>query len=573
MRIAVCGGPYGNPYALSAFVNDARARGCERLFCLGDLGGFGAEVDALWPILTEAGVECIAGNYDVAVADAAPDCGCGYRDPTDNLYAQLIYDHTLATTDRTFAAWMGGLPTEHRESIADWDVHLVHGSPLALNDFWWASRSDDEHDQRIAASGAQVIVCTHSGLPWQRRFARPGGEEILVVNVGVLGKPANDGARHVWYAVLDLPEAGAGAFPSAELIPLEYDWRAQAASMRAAELPEAFVETIETGWWTTCLEVLPPAERAAGRFHLYRSALPTAFAAADDGWGPNEHPPSDGAASDLVERPVIPLFGSPYFPSRLWIYTNFHCNLACNYCAVASAPTAPRRLLPTPTILALVDEAVEAGFTTLYLTGGEPFLHPDIIELLERASAVLPTVVLTNAMLLRGRRSARLAELDGRRLTIQTSLDGASPATHDRNRGAGSWRATVNGIRHLVELGFIPLVALTETPENRAEIPAVADLLADLGVPADRFAVRPLLRRGFSDGGMEIGEDSAIPELTVSADGLHWHPAGADVTTSPDLHLAPPGASLAAGQRMVIERFFSARLRDGSLPLPVQCAI
>jgi len=42
MRIAVCGGPYANPYALRAFITDARARGCERLFCLGDLGGFGA---------------------------------------------------------------------------------------------------------------------------------------------------------------------------------------------------------------------------------------------------------------------------------------------------------------------------------------------------------------------------------------------------------------------------------------------------------------------------------------------------------------------------------------------------
>ena len=567
MRIAVCGGPYGNPYALQAFVTDARARGCERLICLGDLGGFGAEVDALWPILTEAGVECIAGNYDVAIGEGAADCGCGYRDPTDNVYAQLIYDHTLGTTDRSFAAWMARLPTEHRELIAGWDVHLVHGSPLALNDFWWASRSDDEHEERIVASGAQVILCTHSGLPWQRRFTRPGGEDTLVVNVGVLGKPANDGARHVSYAVLNLPEPGTDGWPTAELIPLEYDWRAQAASMRAANLPEAFVETIETGWWTTCLEVLPPAERAAGRFHLYRSALPTTFAAAGDGWGPAADAPA------VPDRPVIPLFGSPYFPSRLWIYTNFHCNLACDYCAVASAPTAARRLLPTQTVFALIDEAVEAGFTDLYLTGGEPFLHPDIVELLDRASAALPTVVLTNAMLLRGRRAAGLAQLADRRLTIQTSLDGACAATHDRHRGAGTWQQTVNGIRHLVELGFPPLVALTETPDNHAEIPAVAELLAELGVPADRFAVRPLLRRGFSDGGLEIGEDSAIPELTVSADGLHWHPAGADQATSPDLHLAPPGTPLAAGQRLVIERFFHARLRDGSLPLPVQCAI
>jgi pyruvate-formate lyase-activating enzyme len=435
----------------------------------------------------------------------------------------------------------------------------VHGSPLALNDFWWQSLSEDEHRLRAGASGAQVILCTHSGLPWQRRV-----DGTLVVNVGVLGKPANDGRTSVWYAILDLANGAA----SAEPVPLDYDWQAQTASMRAAGLPETFVETIETGWWTTCLEVLPPAERSRGRYHLYRSTLPTGFQPADDGWGSATTSPDEQAG-----RPAVPLFGSAYFPTRLWIYTNFHCNLACDYCAVASSPTALARTLPADTILALVDEAVTAGFTELYLTGGEPFLHPDITDLLDHASTQLPTIVLTNAMLLRGRRAARLGELAGRKLTIQTSLDGATAATHDRHRGRGSFQRTVDGIRHLVDLDFTPRVALTETPENSAEIGATADLLAGLGVPADHFAVRPLLRRGFSNSGLDIGADSSVPELTVTADGLHWHPAGADRATSPDLHIAPPGTSLAEGKRLVTELFFAARLADGSLPRPIHCAV
>lgn len=558
MRIGVCGGPYANPYALRAFVADARARGCQRLICLGDLGGFGAEMDPLWPILRDNDVECIAGNYDVAVYRADPDCGCGYRDPRDNEFAQLSYDHTLAATSRAFAAWMGTLPTEHRETIDGVAVHLVHGSPLALNDFWWESRSDAEHAERVAASGADVVLCTHSGLPWQRRIAA-----TLVVNVGVIGKPANNGSRDVWYAILDIHNGQV----EAELVPLAYDWPAQAASMRAAGLPEPFVETIETGWWTTCLEILPPRERAAGRFQLYRSSLPTGFSPATGSWGDTDPADEDG-------RPVVPLFGSPYFPRRLWIYTNFHCNLACDYCAVGSSPRASARTMSAGRFHALVEEAVTEGFTELYLTGGEPMLHPDLAELLDHASARLPTVLLTNAMLLRGSRLDRLRDLaDRATLVVQTSLDGARPETHDAHRGTGSFTRTVDGIRTLRDLGLTVRVALTETDRNTHEIPDVAALLADLGVPKENFAVRPLLRRGCSAAGQDIGIDTTVPELTVTTDGLHWHPAGADAATSPDMLLAPATVSLAEGKRLVAERFFTARLADGSLPRPYHCAI
>lgn len=562
MRIAVCGGPYANPYALSAFVADARSRGCEKLYCLGDLGGFGAELDALWPILTDAGITCIAGNYDVAIARADADCGCGYRDPRDNAFAQLIYDHTLAHTSRVFASWMGRLPTQRREKLADCDVHFVHGSPLALNDFWWESLPDDEHAARVAASGADVICCTHSGLPWVRRVAGS-----LVVNVGVLGKPANDGTRNVWYAILDLDAGQADA----TLVPLDYDWATHAASMRSAGLPEAFVETIETGWWTTCLEVLPPRERAAGRYQLYRSSLPTGFAPVDGGWGNGER-----AAEPDDERPVVPLFSSTYFPARLWVYTNFHCNLACDYCAVASSPKADPRVFPASAFRAVVDQAVAEGFEEVYLTGGEPLLHPDIADLLAYSAAALPTVLLTNAMLLSRRRLdlfTSVADTAGDRLVVQTSLDGARAGTHDAHRGAGSFARTLDGVRALVTLGVRTRVALTETPENSAEIPTVRAMLARLGIADTDFAVRPLLRRGFSGDGMDIGEQTTVPELTVSADGLHWHPAGADATSSPDMLLTSDNSSLAAGKRLVAERFFTARLADGTLPAAYRCAV
>ena len=77
----------------------------------------------------------------------------------------------------------------------------------------------------------------------------------------MIGRPANDGRTNVWYTLVDV-----GEDVRVELVPIAYDHLALAGEMRAEALPEAFVETIVSGWWTTCLEVLPPKERAAGRF-------------------------------------------------------------------------------------------------------------------------------------------------------------------------------------------------------------------------------------------------------------------------------------------------------------------
>jgi predicted phosphodiesterase/uncharacterized Fe-S cluster-containing radical SAM superfamily protein len=557
-RIALCGGVYSNPYALRAFAADARARGADQLWCLGDLGGYGAEPEAIWGLLREHDVACIAGNYEVAIGRGDPDCGCGYRDPMDNEYAQVMYDYTRAHTSPAYAAWMRTLPTEHREQIDGTDVHLVHGSPLQLNDFWWESLTDAEHHERVTASGASVICCTHSGIPWIRRV-----DGTLVVNVGVLGRPANDGRREVWYALLDISAGQA----SAELVPLAYDWRAQAASMRRAGLPEAFVETVETGWWTTCLEIVPPAERSRGRFQLYRSALPTGFDAEQVSWADVPDQPATG-------RPVVELFGSALFPARLWLYTNFHCNLHCWYCSVASGPKVRPRELGLSRSEELINEAVAEGFTELYVTGGEPFLLPYIVELLEYASDRLPTVALTNGMLYRGRRRDELTRLAGRPdLVLQTSIDGARAATHDRNRGTGSWQRAMAGLEFAQSLGLPVRVGMTETEHNSAEVPELRTMLADQGITGANFAVRPLVQRGLSDSGVEISDANTVPELAVTADGWHWHPAGADTGTSPDMLLAPADAPMAEGKRRAVERFLALRQSDGTLPHIYNCAV
>ncbi len=214
--------------------------------------------------------------------------------------------------------------------------------------------------------------------------------------------------------------------------------------------------------------------------------------------------------------------------TRLWIYTNFDCNLACDYCCVRSSPQAARRALGADRVRRLAAEAVDAGVRELILTGGEPFLLPDLDELVAACTAALPTTLLTNAMLLRGRRLDMLRRMDRDRLVLQISLDSATPELHDRHRGPRSWERAVAGIRTAQAEGFRVRVAATLEPERFTELEPFRAFLDALGIDRDDQVIRALAHRGVADTGLELTVESLIPEITVTADGVYWHPVSAD---------------------------------------------
>ena len=106
-RIAVFGGIYSNYLALEAAITDARERGAEQIYCLGDLGAFGPTPDRVFPLLVDADVTVIRGNYDDSIARGLADCQCGYTDPRDNHFARLSYQYTLEQTSDRWREWMG----------------------------------------------------------------------------------------------------------------------------------------------------------------------------------------------------------------------------------------------------------------------------------------------------------------------------------------------------------------------------------------------------------------------------------------------------------------------------------
>lgn len=229
---------------------------------------------------------------------------------------------------------------------------------------------------------------------------------------------------------------------------------------------------------------------------------------------------------------------------KLWIYTNYDCNLRCSYCVAKSSPNAPRRALGLANVQRLVDEATALGFNEVFFTGGEPFILNDIYDMLAYSTARVKTTVLTNGMILRGPRLERLSAIAHDNLRVQVSLDGATADDHDAYRGHGSWDKTLEGIRLLQGRGFRVRLSTTETPVNSPRLADICDLHRGLGIPDSDHFVRPLARRGYSKEGLELSMTNLLPEVTVSLDGVFWHPLSTDADMLISRHLFPLAASV-----------------------------
>ena len=212
--------------------------------------------------------------------------------------------------------------------------------------------------------------------------------------------------------------------------------------------------------------------------------------------------------------------------SRLWLYTNFDCNLRCDYCCVRSSPRAPRRELGLERVRRIASEAAELGVSEIFVTGGEPFLLADIGAILNACTAAAPTTLLTNGMLFAGRRLETLCSLSRERLTLQISLDSPTAERHDAHRGKGSWARALRGIECARAKGFRVRMAATVASDDEVEEFRRFLDARQIG-EADRV-IRRVALRGSATLGVALARADLLPEITITADGVYWHPVGAE---------------------------------------------
>ncbi len=245
--------------------------------------------------------------------------------------------------------------------------------------------------------------------------------------------------------------------------------------------------------------------------------------------------------------------------SRLWLYTNFDCNLHCDYCCVRSSPKVPRRELGLARVRRIAAEAAEIGVSEIFVTGGEPFVLADIGDILASCTAAAPTTVLTNGMLLAGRRLQTLRSLPSDRLTLQISLDSPTPELHDRHRGAGTWLRAWQGVEYARGEGFRVRLAATVSTDLEAE--EFRRFLDAHKIREEDRVIRRIALRGFAAEGVALARADLAPEITITAEGVYWHPVGAadaDMLVTPDIF---PLAESFAAVRRAFERESQHRRR------------
>jgi MoaA/NifB/PqqE/SkfB family radical SAM enzyme len=179
------------------------------------------------------------------------------------------------------------------------------------------------------------------------------------------------------------------------------------------------------------------------------------------------------------------------------------CNLTCTHCFISCSPTNRTfELVSLEQTLATLEESVKLGVKEYYFTGGEPFIHPNMVEILEATLDIGPATVLTNATLLKPKHLDPLAAAVERSLyslEFRVSIDGYSPDMNDPIRGKGTFLRAMNGVKLLLEHGFLPIITVAQTWEdgrNDEVFARFVDLLQREGYSRPRIKIIPTLRMG-----------------------------------------------------------------------------
>lgn len=250
-------------------------------------------------------------------------------------------------------------------------------------------------------------------------------------------------------------------------------------------------------------------------------------------------------------RAVVPFGGL----ATLWINTGTLCNIACANCYIESSPKNDALVYMTRReVKIFLDEAKSLPVVAreIAFTGGEPFMNPDFIGMLDDSLADgFAVLVLTNAMKPMQLRASELLALHKRfpgKLSIRVSIDHYDRARHEEVRGERTWQPAIEGLQWLSAQGFdLALAGRKLWAEPEGELRAgYGRVFAGLGIAIDtsdpaRLVLFP-----------EMDATADVPEISEGC----WS----------SLHKRPDSV-MCASSRMVVKR------RGAAAPVVISCTL
>ncbi len=238
MRIAIISDIHGNLPALDATLADlATQPGIDRIYCLGDLVGYGPSPNEVVTRVHDLGIPTIMGNYDDGIGFERGDCGCAYKTDEDRRIGEISVARMEQHTTAESKTFLRTLLPEIRLEADGKRVLLVHGSPRKLNEYLFEDRDIRSFQRLATSSDADMIVFAHTHIPYVKDV-----EGVRFVNAGSVGKP-KDGDPRACCAILSIDDRQADV----KFRRVSYDITTVMADIRQSELPDEFADQLASG--------------------------------------------------------------------------------------------------------------------------------------------------------------------------------------------------------------------------------------------------------------------------------------------------------------------------------------
>jgi putative phosphoesterase len=235
MKLAIFGDIHGNLEALKAAHAAAVSKHSDKIYHLGDLGGYAPFVNEVVDFIIEHDMKGVQGNYDETVANDREHCGCKYEDPVQEEMANLSFIWTKQNATQKTRDYLRSLPLSLSMNIEKKKVLLFHATPKKNNLYWFEDRPEKFFQEMAKKVDADVMVYGHTHKPYRKDFNRK-----VFINAGSVGKP-KDGDPRACVTLLDITSDTVNV----EFLRVPYEVQKTAEAIVASGLPSYFAEKLK----------------------------------------------------------------------------------------------------------------------------------------------------------------------------------------------------------------------------------------------------------------------------------------------------------------------------------------